>query len=250
MNSWHGSRRRRQCQARSCTRQKYPSRAPSTDRLSLRNVTSFCLWERTAESATAARPVGSCLVKAPHIPRPAHHRLNRSKQSLPEPAWMQRSITGTYLSYPPQWTHAILLSSPIICFRFICALDCLGHLTERFEPVNTLGGPLTARKAGERTNSPPLSIRPSVSTSVQLDPAGRSYGRELTLLYWVIRLSIKAFINDLRGTGDGMNDLYCLSVATWRMYCVRSGWRCIGVILEECMDGFAEPGHNGMEFTV
>lgn len=193
MNSWHGPPRRRLCQTRSCTRQKYPTDRP-TDCLSLRNVTCFCLWERTAESATATRPVGSCLVKAPHIPRPAHHRLNQSKQSLPEPAWTLRSITGPYLSYPPQWTLAILLSSPIICFRFICALDCLGHLPGRFERVNTLGGPLTARMDGERTNSPPPSIHPSVH------PAGRTHGRELTLLYWVIRLSVKAFMNDLCGT--------------------------------------------------
>lgn len=129
--------------------------------LSLRNVTCFCLWERTAESATATRPVGSCLVKAPHIPRPAHHCLNQSKQSLPDPAWMHRSITGPYLSYPPQWTNAILLSSPIICFRFICALDCLGHLPGCFERVNPLGGPLTAQMDGDRTNSPPPSIHPS-----------------------------------------------------------------------------------------
>lgn len=129
------------------------SRRPSV-RPSLRNVTSFCLWEGTAESGTATSR--SCLVKA-------HHSLNESKQSLLDLAWMHRSITGPYLSYPPQWTGAILLSSPIICFHFICALDCLGHLPGGFERVNTLGGPLTARMDGERTNSPPSSIHPSLS---------------------------------------------------------------------------------------
>ncbi len=136
-----------------------------TDRLSLRNVTCFCLWEWTAESATATRPVGSCLVKAPHIPRPAHHRLNQSKQSLPEPAWMLRSITGPYLSYLPQWTLAILLSSPIICFHFICALDCLGHLPGRFERVNTLGGPDSPD--GQREDKFTSSIHPSIHPSVR-----------------------------------------------------------------------------------
>ncbi len=147
-----------------------------TARLSLRNVTCFCLWERTAESATATRPVGSCLVKVPHIPRPAHHRLNQSKQSLPEPAWMLRSITDPYLSYPPQWTLAILLSSPIICFRFICALDCLGHLPGRFERVNTLSGPLMD---GERTNWPPPSIHPSVRPSCGQHPRQRAHAAVL-----------------------------------------------------------------------
>lgn len=151
MNSWHPQRRRQHCQ----TRQKYPCEedGPSVHP-SLRNVTSFCLWEGTAESGTATSR--SCLVKA-------HHSLNESKQSLLDLAWMHRSITGPYLSYPPQWTGAILLSSPIICFHFICALDCLGHLPGRFERVNTLGGPLTARMDGERTNSPPSSIHPSLS---------------------------------------------------------------------------------------